>query len=453
MSIQSAMLNAAGSLKVFSRVLDVTQNNVTNASTPGYVKQTQTLEAMPFDAASGAMGGVRAGDVESARDEYSEQAVRRETTSLGLAQQNVESLTGVQSAFDISDNSGLAGALSDLYSSFSAWGATPTDSAACQAVIDSAGKVAQAFHQTSQALTSIRDDTQTQLGNTVNTVNQLTAQIADYNLKAAQASGNDSAVESQINAALEELSQYANITAMPQAGGSYDVLLDGQIPLVLGGRQYQLSSAVDSSASPGARILSGSADVTAKVDGGQLGALLDVYNSVLPASLGDASQAGDLNVMAQQFADSVNGILGGGTPGLALFSYDASNPNAAQTISVDSSVTAGQLAAVPVNVPLALSGLASASQDALGGSTFTEFYGQMASSVGSKLSAATDQQETQQAAVAQAKNLRQQTSGVSLDEEAMTLIEFQRAYEASSKLVTTLDQITQDTIDMLQTFT
>src|ERR1035437_1523750 len=126
MSIQSAMLNAAGSLKVFSRVLDVTQNNVTNASTPGYVKQTQTLEAMPFDAASGAMGGVRAGDVESARDEYSEQAVRRETTSLGLAQQNVESLTGGQSAFDISDNSGLAGALSDLFSSFFARGATPT---------------------------------------------------------------------------------------------------------------------------------------------------------------------------------------------------------------------------------------------------------------------------------------------------------------------------------------
>ena len=449
MSIQSAMLNAAGSLKVFSRVLDVTQNNVTNASTPGYAKQTQRLEAMPFDAASGAMGGVRTGDVESARDQYSEQAVRRETTSLGMAQQNVESLTGLQSAFDISDKSGLAGALSDLYSSFSAWGATPTDITACQAAIDSAGKVAQAFHHTYQALTNIRDDTQTQLRTTVDTVNRLTAQIADYNQMAARASGKDSAVESQINAALEELSQYANITATPQAGGSYNVLLDGQIPLVLGNQQYQLSSAVDPSALPGARILSGSADVTAKVDGGQLGALLDVYNNVLPASLGDASQAGDLNVMAQQFAESVNGILGGGTPGLALFSYDPSN--AAQTIAVDSSVTAAQLAAVPVNVPLALSGLSSAGQDALGGSTFTEFYGQMASRVGSKLSAATGQQQTQQAAVAQAKNLRQQTSGVSLDEEAMILIEFQRAYEASSKLVTVLDQITQTTIDMLQT--
>jgi flagellar hook-associated protein 1 FlgK len=73
--------------------------------------------------------------------------------------------------------------------------------------------------------------------------------------------------------------------------------------------------------------------------------------------------------------------------------------------------------------------------------------------VGGKLSAATDAQTTQQSTLAQARNLRQQISGVSLDQEAMTLIEFQRAYEASSKLVTTLDQITSETIDMVQTFT
>jgi flagellar hook-associated protein 1 FlgK len=77
----------------------------------------------------------------------------------------------------------------------------------------------------------------------------------------------------------------------------------------------------------------------------------------------------------------------------------------------------------------------------------------MASTVGAALSAATSQQTTGQATLAQAQNLRQQSSGVSLDQEAMTLIEFQRAYEACSKMVTTLDQIIQDTIDMVQTFT
>jgi flagellar hook-associated protein 1 FlgK len=52
--------------------------------------------------------------------------------------------------------------------------------------------------------------------------------------------------------------------------------------------------------------------------------------------------------------------------------------------------------------------------------------------------------------VAQAQSQRQQASGVSLDEEATILVEFQRAYQATSKFITVLDQLTQTTIDMLQ---
>jgi flagellar hook-associated protein 1 FlgK len=70
--------------------------------------------------------------------------------------------------------------------------------------------------------------------------------------------------------------------------------------------------------------------------------------------------------------------------------------------------------------------------------------------VGSALSAATNQQQVSQSALAQAQNLRQQQSGVSLDEEAVNLVAFQRAYEANSKLVAVLDQITQDTLGMLK---
>ena len=57
--------------------------------------------------------------------------------------------------------------------------------------------------------------------------------------------------------------------------------------------------------------------------------------------------------------------------------------------------------------------------------------------------------QTQQSAVAQAQNVRQQISGVSLDEEATILIQFQQAYEANSKLINILDQLTRDTINML----
>jgi flagellar hook-associated protein 1 FlgK len=49
--------------------------------------------------------------------------------------------------------------------------------------------------------------------------------------------------------------------------------------------------------------------------------------------------------------------------------------------------------------------------------------------------------------------VRQQLSGVSLDEEATILLQFQQAYEASSKLINILDQLSEDTINMLPTTT
>jgi len=89
------------------------------------------------------------------------------------------------------------------------------------------------------------------------------------------------------------------------------------------------------------------------------------------------------------------------------------------------------------------------SADQIDGDTYSQFFGGMASSIGNALNNATGQQTVQQTAVAQAQNLRQQTSGVSLDEEATILVQFQRAYDANSRLISVLDQITLDAINIL----
>ena len=109
-------------------------------------------------------------------------------------------------------------------------------------------------------------------------------------------------------------------------------------------------------------------------------------------------------------------------------------------------------AEVSNGIPLALSQLASPQQalDEIDGNSYSEYFGNMASHVGSLLNDANDKLAVQQSAVAQAKNLRQQMSGVSLDEEAANLVQFQRGYEANSKMITVLDQLTQDVINMLQ---
>src|ERR1700742_693980 len=106
-SLSSAMLTAGGALDAYTQALDVVQNNVANASTPGYASQTQSLSSLEFDPTRGFSGGVVAGQIVSSRDEYAEQAVQQQTTLLGQAQQDVNSLTAMQSQFDITGSSGI----------------------------------------------------------------------------------------------------------------------------------------------------------------------------------------------------------------------------------------------------------------------------------------------------------------------------------------------------------
>jgi flagellar hook-associated protein 1 FlgK len=235
------MASVGGTLQVYSRVLEVTQNNVANANTPGYAKQTQTLEALPFDVASGAIGGVTAGQVVSARSEYSEQAVRRATTGLGTANQNVQSLTAVQSVFDITGDSGLPYALNNLFQSFSAWAQGPTGTVVRQNVVQRATAVADAFHQAAGQLAQVRQDTETQLRQTVDMVNQLTAKLAGLNQQVAARAQTDAGMDADVNNTLETLSQYVDVTASRQSDGSLTVLLGGQTPLVLNANQYPLT--------------------------------------------------------------------------------------------------------------------------------------------------------------------------------------------------------------------
>ena len=488
MNLLASLQTNAGALKAYDQVLEVIQNNVANSSTPGYAQQTQSLESMPFDLGQGSMGGVLAGEVTSARDQYAETAVRNQTVLLGQAQQNVNSLTALQSIFDITGQSGIGASLNNLYASFSAWAQTPTDNSARQTVLDDATAVAQAFQQTASGLDQVAQDTTTQIQDTVTQVNRLVGQLQGYNKLLLDGDTHDAGLDAQVNSTLEQLSQYVDCTVLPQSDGSYTILMNGQTPLLVADQQYQVAyrpaSPADGDpypdARPGAEIVSADgADITGDTLGGQLGALLNVANSVLPSYIGGTSQAGDLNTLAKQFADCVNGLLTAGnisdgdpandvaaTPGQPLFTYDTGNDtNVAASLAVSSSVTPDQLAAIQPatdataevsnGVALALSQLASpqnASQEGtLNGAniSFSSFYGELASRVGSQLNAAQSDLSVQQSAVAQAQNLRQQVQGVNVDEQAALLLQVQQAYDANSRFLSVLDQITGDLINMI----
>jgi len=478
-NLLASLVSSANALQAYNQVLQVVQNNVANADTPGYAEQTQELYARPFDPELGTLGGVAAGSIVSARNEYAEQAVRQQTTLEGEAQQNVNSLTALQSCFDISDNAGIPNALNNFFNAASAWGQDPDDTVTRQTVIAQAGNVAQAFQQAATQLTQVDQDTETQLQQTVDQINSLVGQLQGYNRMILAGARNDSGVSAGVNSTLEQLSQYCDITSLQQSDGSVTVLLNGQTPLLVEDQQYSIGyklEASDTATYPGGRpdahiVASDGSDITAQTTGGQLGSLLNIHNQVLASFLGSGSQPGELNSMAQQFADCVNNLLTNGTisdgpppvPGVPLFTYDTTNAtNVAATLAVDPSVTPDQLAAttpgppyVSNGVPLAISAMAnpqSASAE-IDGESYTAYYGNLAAQVGSQLSDAQNQLAVQQSAVAQAQDLRQQAQGVDLDEEAATLIQFQKAYEANSRMISVLDGLSEDLINMLTPIT
>jgi flagellar hook-associated protein 1 FlgK len=477
-TLSSSLLNASQALDAYTQALGVVSNNVANSSTPDFAVQTQTFDALRLDPAQGFSGGVVAGQIVSSRDEYAEQAVQQQTTQLGQAQQDVNSLTSMQLQFDVTGSSGISTAFNSLFSAFSAWGQTPDSSVAQQNVIAQATAVANAFQQTATGLQTLAQDTQQQLQSTVYNVNQLATQLAGFNQQILNGDANDPALDAQIHSALDQLSNFGGFSATQQPDGTWTVVLNGQTPLVEQNQAYALSAGTAAPSATSANLngpphlsvlAADGTDITADTTSGQLGSLLNLANNVLPGYLGDGTQVGSLNTLAQSFASNVNNLLTNGyqssgpppVAGVPLFTYDTTNATeVAQTLQVSSTITPGQLAAISPGppevsngVPLALSQLADpgSSSDEIGGFSYTQYYAGMASNVGTLLDNATASLQTAQSAVTQAQNVRQQISGVSLDQEATLLIQFQQAYEANSKLVNVLDQLTEDTMNMLTT--
>ncbi|MCL5746470.1 MAG: hypothetical protein M1541_21490 [Acidobacteria bacterium] len=252
-NLMASLLNTTGALAVYTKALDVTQNNVVNASTPGFARQRLNLVAAPYDPDRGGGGGVRAGDVQSARNRYAEEAVRGHVSEGGRLAQQAESLAAIESGFDISGESGIPAALNDLFQSFSAWSVDPDGSGARQNVLDRAGDLASAMRAASAKLDADTADVELGLRGTVNNINRIAADIRGFNVEIQQGTRNDAGLDATKNAALEELAEYVDFKAIDEPDGSVTVLLGGETPLVIGDKQYELPQPDHAGTPPTAR--------------------------------------------------------------------------------------------------------------------------------------------------------------------------------------------------------
>ena len=164
-----------------------------------------------------------------------------------------------------------------------------------------------------------------------------------------------------------------------------------------------------------------------------------------------------LNTIATQLISQVNTVysagydLNGNTGALFFTGTDASDIAVDPGLLNDPSTlqAAGTAGAAGDNaVALALAKLATAKIGGLGNQTFNDAYGQQVVNLGNSLANANDQVANHEAVNNLLMSRRDSVSGVSLEEEMTSLISYQKAYQAAARIVTTVDQMLDDLLNM-----
>jgi flagellar hook-associated protein 1 len=444
-NLLASLNTAANSMKAYEEALMVVQNNVTNSSTPGYVRQQVDLVALAFQPDLELTGGVESGSIVSTRNLFSERAVWQQSQRHGTLSQLASQLEQIEPVFDVTSGAGISGAIDKLYATFSQWSVTPNDIPARQNVLRQAEDVASTFRFTATSVANAADHSRRVISDTVSEINQIAGDIRDINIEFQKdfRRRNDAGLNASLYSALESLSQLVDFNALPQPNGTTQILLGGQSLLVIGDKSFELSA--DLSDTPAEILDSNGNAITSQIHQGKLKGTLDVNNDLLPG------YANELDRMVEAFADEVNNVLAGGLdlndqpPAVDLFSYDAVN-GAALSIQV-TNITPDQLAGADLAAPggnsvaLNLAGLAN--REVLDGFTITELYGQLGARLGGDIAKAQADENSSSLLLSQARYLRDQESAVNLDEEAAALLLYQRAYQASAQMIKTLDEMTE----------
>lgn len=321
-SINSAINASRQSLSAYSSALAVVQENIANAATSGYARQRVSLSSIVVPGSS-VPQGVLVQRVESLRSELLDKQVVLGQQRLAGLEKKSEFFSLVEPTFRVDGENSLGDSIDSFFASAQALSVNPSDLNLRRAYQSSADRFASSARGAYQELSARQPDLETEAREVVSRVNTLAQEIAELSTqRSANPDASNSAVNTRLQQALEELGTLIDVSTQRQRDGTFSVI-SGGTPLVVGDRVRPLSVAVSQQ---GLRVLdSGGSDITANLQdkGGRLGGLLEARNRILPDLLGE------VNRLVKGVADQVNeqlaqGVDLSGAPGAPLFQYESS---------------------------------------------------------------------------------------------------------------------------------
>ena len=474
MSLDGSLSIATGGLANINRQMAVVSQNVANASTPGYAVETSTQQSIN---ANGEGLGVRSGPSILTVDTAMQAEVYNQNATVAGLQTRQTALQAIDAVQGTPGQGGdIASLLGNLQNQFSTLLNDPSNPTQQSQVVSTASSLTQGINALSGAYTSQRQSAQNAIVSEVATLNATLGTIGGLSnqIMALKADGQSTAdLENQRNGSVASLSQLLNVKVLEQPNGDLLITTASGLtlptssvtnPVSTGPANVQAGTYYPGGGIP--PIMLGGADVTANLQGGQIGANIALRDTTLPtaqAELDEFSQNLASRFAAQGltlFSDPTGAVpAGGGAPAQAGYVGFASaiqvNPavlaNAAAVRDGTPSISGG-LAGFTGIVSLVLNNALGDTPPLVSNVTglgaagnlnapyaAPDTLGQLASTmVASQAQASTSvttQLGTEQAVqTTLASNLSTQ-SGVNMDTEMSTMIQLQNAYGANAKVI------------------
>ena len=301
---------SVSALQAFQNAINVTSNNVANASTPGYDRETVNLtEAIPQSNGTATVGaGVVVAGISRAYSQAAANQLNASQSSLGQLNALQNYSTQIDNLFGTTVG-GLSTTLQSFYSAFSDVANDPTSTASRQALLGQAQNVAASFQNASGDLSSLNTDVNSRITADVQQINSIASAISTLNQQIVVATaqgGNQPPNEllDQRDQLVSNLSQLVGVSTTTEGDGSLNVFVGNGQPLVLQGQTTPLTtvqnqfnaSQLEIGTSQGSQI---SSDITSGDLGGLLAARTQVINPALN-QLGQIATALSQTVNSQQ---------------------------------------------------------------------------------------------------------------------------------------------------------
>jgi len=268
--------------------LDVIGNNIANAATEGYHRQSLILTPSSVRPEGGITigGGVSIEGITRLMDTFIELEILSQQSTLGQVSQEAQILSSIESAFgelgSNTNDTGLNAAINKFFSAISDLSAHPASAIYQNAVLSAAEEMAGKFRTLGNFLDNLQSQIRLQSETVVSQINSISAQIAELNgqIQDIEMGGSDANnLLDQRDQLINQLSQLVGVQTQQRDFGVVDVDING-IPIVMGTTIIQLETGLNSDGLLGVTP-AGAYNYQTNMTGGQLAALLTLQNTTI----------------------------------------------------------------------------------------------------------------------------------------------------------------------------